>query len=670
MIRVFLLIFLVKSLAAASPPLSTFFSSVAEESFSTYQMAGDGDLWPSCWADDDNLYTANGDGGGFTNSGLRFDLAISRVSGMPPRLSGVTLATNVGTNWSGHNYNRKPTGMVCVGHTIYLAFQNLNLKNFNDAPAASIARSNDHGVTWSWDKASPMFGDPAHPQAADAYKFTTIFFLDYGRDSIHAPDDYVYAYGLDNNWREQKALYLARIPRQTIQLRSAWQFYTGLDAHSRPRWSADISAKAPVLTDDRLLYPRVLNKEGCYPQQPVLSQGGVVYDAPLRRYIFASWSCSTHEFFEAPEPWGPWRLFLSKDFGPMRLAENRGQYGTNIPSKFVSADGKTLYLQSNVCCGGNSYTYSLRKVYLEIYRNPEPKNKPSDENLAVTAHGVHAISKSTHHGALCGVGCYGVLSNGNVNETEDDYDGEDKALDWWGYTWSAAYNLNKVIYETGAVSSAGGWFRADLKVQVRQNFHWVDVTGLSISPPYPFNQSLHSHSLFTFRFDPIWGDAVRVIGTPGGSGRFTSIAEMAVYYDSGNLVTDGGFEFQLGPAPSGAWRGEGPDPKGITRYEKSGHSGVNNAWLESGSQNWNAITQSMDVKRQEQVTWPPPGSDRAHPGSAVVLVFASPAEAQLYWRYSSLPLCAISRLHSSFMRVRNRRSTYTLLFHKKIQPAL
>jgi hypothetical protein len=280
----------------------------------------------------------------------------------------------------------------------------------------------------------------------------------------------------------------------------------------------------------------------------------------------------------------------------MRLAENRGQYGTNIPSKFVSADGKTLYLQSNVCCSGNSYTYSLRKVYLEIYRNPEPKNKPSDENLAVTAHGVHAISKSTHHGALCGVGCYGVLSNGNVNETEDDYDGEDKALDWWGYTWSAAYNVNKVIYETGAVSSAGGWFRADLKVQVRQNFHWVDVTGLSISPPYPFNQSLHSHSLFTFRFDPIWGDAVRVIGTPGGSGRFTSIAEMAVYYDSGNLVTDGGFEFQLGPAPSGAWRGEGPDPKGITRYEKSGHSGVNNAWLESGSQSWNAITQSMDVK--------------------------------------------------------------------------
>jgi len=31
----------------------------------TYQMTGNGDLWPSCWAEDDNLYAANGDGKGF-----------------------------------------------------------------------------------------------------------------------------------------------------------------------------------------------------------------------------------------------------------------------------------------------------------------------------------------------------------------------------------------------------------------------------------------------------------------------------------------------------------------------------------------------------------------------------------------------------------------------------
>ncbi len=584
------------ALSAAGPPLSAFFSSAAEESFPTYQIAGDGDLWPACWAGDGNLYTANGDGSGFAGGGLRFDMAVSRIAGMPPHLSGTTLATNVGTNWSGPGYNRKPTGMLCVNHSIYLAFQNLNLKNFSDAPAASIARSSDRGKTWTWSEAAPMFGNPADPKSPEAYKFTTIFFLDFGRNSFHARDSYVYAYGLDNNWREQKALYLARIPKADVQIRSAWRFYAGVDTNGNPTWSGEISAKTPVLIDERLLYVKVSNKGGCYANQPVLSQGGVVFDAPLRRYIFASWSCTTHEFFEAPEPWGPWKLFLSKDFGPFRPAENRGQYGTNIPSKFISPDGKVLYVQSNVCCGGNSYTYALRKLYLEPYDPSEPSNALSDDNLAVSGAGVRGISKSTRRGGLCGIDCSNLLNNGNANESEDDNDGEDKETDWWGYTWSRAYNLNKVVYEIGAVSSDGGWFSGDLRVQVRQNAEWTDVTGLSINPVYPFAESLRSHTVFTLRFDSTWGDGVRIIGIPGGASHFTSIAELAVYYDSGNLVSDGSFEFQLGPMLSGLWTSEGPDPKGITRYETRGHSGVNNAWVTSSTGNWNAIVQKVPIQ--------------------------------------------------------------------------
>ena len=48
----------------------------------------------------------------------------------------------------------------------------------------------------------------------------------------------------------------------------------------------------------------------------VIGQGGVVYDEPLNRYIYSSWSGNNDfEFYEAPEPWGPWNLFMSKDFG-------------------------------------------------------------------------------------------------------------------------------------------------------------------------------------------------------------------------------------------------------------------------------------------------------------------------------------------------------------------
>lgn len=49
-----------------------------------------------------------------------------------------------------------------------------------------------------------------------------------------------------------------------------------------------------------------------------------------------------HELYEAPEPWGPWSLMASKDFGGLGLSTSTGEYGTSIPSKFISADGKTL----------------------------------------------------------------------------------------------------------------------------------------------------------------------------------------------------------------------------------------------------------------------------------------------------------------------------------------
>lgn len=98
----------------------------------------------------------------------------------------------VGPIWSGGGYNRKPTGMVCVGDTLYLAVQDLAL-DFNDVPAATILKSTDHGRTWTWDKREPMFAD---------HVFTTIWFADFGKGGALAPDGYVYAYGLDGNWRD------------------------------------------------------------------------------------------------------------------------------------------------------------------------------------------------------------------------------------------------------------------------------------------------------------------------------------------------------------------------------------------------------------------------------------------------------------------------------------
>jgi hypothetical protein len=342
---------------------STFFTSTNMDDAQTIITQSSGDLWPSCWADDDNLYAANGDGKGFSLSDTRGDVVVNRISGPVDNLTGTALAKQdqVASVWGPDtkNYNRKPTGMLCVNGTLYLAVQNLRRtpdasgKAFTDAPSASISKSTDHGMTWTWDTKAPMF---------DNHQFTTIFFLDFGKNNANAIDKYVYAYGLDYNWHESDGsvpnpvdVYLARVIQDNIQNRPNWQFYAGADGSGNPQWTSSFDSRVAVLHDDRRS-PR---------GNTVISQGGVVYDKPLDRFIYTSWGpTNTFWFYESPKPWGPWNLFLTKDFP--ETASSYGGYATTIPSKFISSDGKTMWVQSNLCipCGttvGN-YAFSLRKL--------------------------------------------------------------------------------------------------------------------------------------------------------------------------------------------------------------------------------------------------------------------------------------------------------------------
>lgn len=334
----------------------------------------DGDLWPSCWADDDALYTANGDGAGFGST--TSDIVMNRVTGTPAAgdLDGVGLVAGdeLGQVWSGEDFTRKPTGMLCVDGSIYLAVQDLR-KDFNEAPAATIARSDDHGRTWTWDTSAPMFSD---------HVFTTVWFADYGRDSAGAPDgDYAYAYGLDGNWRDSfddsvadpTGLFLARVPVATVQDVSTWEFFAGEPGDAEPTWTPDISAKRPVLVDERVQHPSVSAGEsgqtvGAH-NLTVVSQGGVTRLPELDRYVYTSWTELTFEFYEAPQPWGPWTLFASEDFGPYPWTEDRyGGYATTIPSKYLSDDNLSVWVQSNVCpcapAGMTSYWFGLRELSL------------------------------------------------------------------------------------------------------------------------------------------------------------------------------------------------------------------------------------------------------------------------------------------------------------------
>ncbi|WP_279581137.1 hypothetical protein [Fodinicola feengrottensis] len=382
------------------------------------------------------------------------------------------------------------------------------------------------------------------------------------------------------------------VPKDSVQNRAAWQFYAGTSA-SAPTWSSDINARVPVLTDTSRRYSAMYTGTPPPGGYSVIGQGGVVYDKPLNRYIYTSWTEFTFEFYDSPTPYGPWQHFLTKDFGgyPWTTAKHGG-YGVTIPSKFISADGTNMWLQSNVCpCASagvtSVYNYSLRRMTVSPYAPTTPTNAPDDGRNLAQEPGTVPIEKSLHYGNVA------YYNDGVLAQTDDDWNDENKSTSWWGYTWPRSYTVNKVAYTTGNMFSDGGWFGTAPTVQVRVNGVWTTVTGQQSTPAYPTNNTAGPNKTYVFSFDPTTADGVRIIGGAGGTRTFTSIAELQVYY--GGAVTDPGFEKQPTSTVSAPWTVEGPDQHGIDRGGQQ-HSGTNNAWIRTSSKNWNAVTQVVPVK--------------------------------------------------------------------------
>ena len=342
--------------------------SVQVEEHTTYQLANPlfpqltGDLWPCAWGEEDHLYVANGDGFGF---GLvPSDIVFSVVDGYPPYLTGTTPRKGFGAHLAGlwgpevWKLNRKPTGLTCVDGDIYLFSQ--NLKNFlsddpfGDAPHASVSVSHDGGLTWEYDHEKPMFTD---------HVFTTGFFLDYGKCQVNAPDEYMYVYGLDYNWRfsdtfSQTRLYLARVPRDSILNRSAWEFFAG-QVSETTRWSPDIGRKLPVLEDPTLYHEK---KSG-------IAQGSVIYIPQINRYLYSTRALYEWIFYEAEKPWGPWTKVSVVEWTGRWTENFHGGYPVVIPTKFLDADGRAGWLISSLSSStleGKFYNMSMRRFCLEV----------------------------------------------------------------------------------------------------------------------------------------------------------------------------------------------------------------------------------------------------------------------------------------------------------------
>lgn len=538
----------------ADAPSSTVFATVDIPYHSTVRTDSDGDLWPAAWADDGALYTANGDGRGFSSAPWA-DIVVNRIEGTPEEgLIGERLIASelVAPIWGDPaEYNRKPTGIVAVDGNgdgrdeLYLAVQDLRMPPspdaFNDAPTATIVRSDDYGRTWTWPE-EPMFTD---------HVFTTVMFLDLGQSNAFADvvepggESYVYAYGMDHNWRDSFSdvvpdpvdLYLARVPVGAIQDREAWEFFAGASGET-PQWSTAVEDRVAVLTDERRVYPELAADIDGPRNSTVISQGGIVYDAPIERYLYTSWTEFTWELYESPTPWGPWTLFESKDFGPYPWygQDNpdgwvNGGYAVTTPSKFISDDGLQLWAQANWFVGVarpeevNTYHYALRPITLTL-RDPEaaPFVAEAGTNLLDPGSGSGAVVVDTH----AHLGRIEHLTDGDPQTSVSSWNGTPKDRDEWGATFPQPVTVSEIVMVPGPTDDDGGWFDGAPSVEIRRDGVWTVLDGVSVSPAYPADGSAADADRYVLTFDAVTVDGIRLAGTPGGPGAYTTVAELEV----------------------------------------------------------------------------------------------------------------------------------------------
>jgi hypothetical protein len=124
------------------------------------------------------------------------------------------------------------------------------------------------------------------------------------------------------------------------------------------------------------------------------------------------------------------------------------------------------------------------------------------------------------------------MNNGTYGDSNDSWDTQFRAEDYWGYLWPEAHYFDQVVYHTGGVSQDGGWFR-DLTVEYTPDgATWKEVQGINISPQYDFTDSPEArdpYERYDITFATVRGQGIRIRGTPGGFFTFTSISELEVY---------------------------------------------------------------------------------------------------------------------------------------------
>ena len=177
---------------------------------------------------------------------------------------------------------------------------------------------------------------PGNRQNGGKVKIGAPHFVDFGKALHHSPDGKAYMVGhgatrhdSEVAWIRGDQAHLIRCTPSPNALNdpAAWEFFGGHDANGAPFWTHDFAQIKPLI-----------EWEGR------IGHATITYIAPLKKYLLcvtdAGNTISTFNTFilESDQLTGPFKLVtFMQDFGVQA-------YFVNLPSKFISGDGRTLWM--------------------------------------------------------------------------------------------------------------------------------------------------------------------------------------------------------------------------------------------------------------------------------------------------------------------------------------
>lgn len=337
--------------------------------FANYTKA---DTWYPSWASDGNLYSPWTDGSiGKVKSfsgGANASTGHAKIEGNNPMHLKIT---NLGVEKASPDPygGRYPCGSLVYNNIWYYGTYTLIHSNYGLnwpilGPFAGFRISYDMGKSWT---DSPTSCNPGQTLFSEPEKFKgpvkigAPHFVDFGKNMEHSPDGkaYLIAHGATEidledrkanlSWITGDHIYLCRVKPspENMNNEDAYEYFSGHDDSGNPIWSDDFKLIQPMLDWD--------NNTGCVT---------MTYNAPLKKYIMCvtdGWptieNMNTY-LMESDNITGPWKMITyMKDFGPQA-------YFVNIPSKFISEDGLTMWLcySANFTAGENRFNPDYLKT--------------------------------------------------------------------------------------------------------------------------------------------------------------------------------------------------------------------------------------------------------------------------------------------------------------------